>query len=227
MRPADLWLLAVSDTQIEAVAKALSHLPLPAATAWHCSGFWPAAALGALQQRGWQTASAHPALSFAEAARASTPEPREQFAGTLCALEGDGEAVAWAEASFSAIGGRCFRLSAEDKPLYHAAAVLASNFQPVLQAAAVKLWQRCGLPEDQIGPLWRGFVQKGCDNLMRAEPAAVLTGPAARGDDAVVRAETEALRTVDPALAQAYEALSVLARRLALSADQRADQSAD
>lgn len=210
LRPAEVWLLAVPDDQLGAAASRLADLPLPPATAWHCSGFHPASVLRALQARGWTIASAHPALSFADTARA-----RAQFAGSACALEGDEAAVRQAEASLSAIGGRCFRLRSEDKPLYHAAAVFSSNFMPVLQASAADLWRVCGMPEELIQVLWRDFLRKGSANLLEVGPVAALTGPAARGDAAVVAAETRALDAHDALLAAAYASLSSLASRLA------------
>jgi predicted short-subunit dehydrogenase-like oxidoreductase (DUF2520 family) len=210
MRAAEVWLIAVVDNQIEPVADALAELDLPPAIVWHCSGFWPASACAALQARGWHAASAHPALSFADASLA-----RAQFPGTACALEGDAVAVERAKIEFGAIGGRCFALRAADKTLYHSAAVLASNFLPTLQAAAFELWREVGMPSDLAKALWQSFVRRGCDNLLRVGPAAALTGPAARGDTGVVEAEAAALEARDAALGQAYAALSVLAVRLA------------
>ena len=46
-------------------------------------------------------------------------------------------------------------------------------------------------------------------------PGAALTGPAARGDVAVVQAQLAALAQRDATLGQAYAALSALAVRLA------------
>lgn len=210
MRPAEVWLLATPDGALADTAARLADAGLAPAVAWHCSGFSPAATLAPLQAAGWSVASAHPALSFADPAAAQA-----QFAGTACALEGDDPAVAHAEQAFGAIGGRCFRLQAADKPLYHGAAVLVSNFPPVLAAAAAELWQGCGMPPELIGPLWQAFARNVADNLLRLGPAAALTGPAARGDTAVVQAEITAMQARDPALAQAYAALSTLAARLA------------
>jgi predicted short-subunit dehydrogenase-like oxidoreductase (DUF2520 family) len=218
MRAADVWLIATPDAELAPQAERLAaHLrqqpPQPHGApplVWHCSGFWPADVLAPLRAAGCALASVHPALSFAEPARAML-----QFPGTACALEGDPLAVAAARSCFDALGGRCFELAAADKPRYHAAAVLASNFLPVLQAAAAELWQGCGMPADLVAPLWQGFVQQVSANLLQLGPAAALTGPAARGDQSVVQAETVALQQRDPALAAAYAALSELAGRLA------------
>jgi predicted short-subunit dehydrogenase-like oxidoreductase (DUF2520 family) len=212
MPPADLWLLAVPDSQIAAVAADLAALPLAqqAALAWHCSGFLPASTLAPLQALGWAASSAHPALSFAEPARAAA-----QFPGTVCALEGDAPAVAAARQAFEALGGRCFDLQAADKPLYHGAAVFASNFLPVLQAVAQELWQGTGVPPQWVSSLAHGFLQQVSDNVQALGPRAALTGPAARGDAAVLAQQGAAMTARDPVLGEAYRSLSALAGRLA------------
>lgn len=211
---ADVWLLAVPDTQIAPVAAALAALPgMAPAMAWHCSGFLCADQMAPLQARGWALASTHPALSFADAALALG-----QFPGTVCALEGDAPAVVAAQAAYTAIGARCFTLRAADKPLYHGAAVFASNFLPVLQAVATELWRGTGVPPEWVPDLANGFLQRVAANVQALGPRAALTGPAARGDVAVVQAQGEAMAGRDAALGQAYAALSVLAARLA-SAD--------
>ena len=236
MPPAELWLLAVPDTQVGPLAaqlaahqaahqsalRATSHAAPQAALqaagsggmaaavqAWHCSGFLPAAELAPLQGLGWAVASVHPALSFTDPDTACA-----QFPGTVCALEGDAPALARAQALMSAIGGRCFTLAAADKPLYHAAAVFASNFLPVLQAVATELWQGTGVPPEWGPALAQGFVQRAAANLARLPPREALTGPAARGDARVLQAQGQAVAGRDEALGQAYAALSELAGRL-------------
>lgn len=211
--PADIWLLAVPDGQIAPVAQAIADLALAAqhpAQAWHASGFLTAEVLAPLRRHGWTLASTHPALSFADVASAC-----QQFAGTVCALEGDEAAVATATGAFSAIGGQCFWLASTDKPLYHGAAVFASNFLPVLQAVASQLWQGSGVPAALCPQLAQGFLRRVSANVLALGPAAALTGPAARGDWAVVSAQADAMHRLDPVLGAAYLALSELAGRLA------------
>ncbi|MCA0177486.1 MAG: DUF2520 domain-containing protein [Proteobacteria bacterium] len=208
--PAELWLVAVPDDQITAVATQLAAQPHVPAAAWHCSGFLPSCALAPLAAAGWQVGSVHPALSFADRDAALA-----QFAGTVCAVEGDDRAFA----AVSAIGGRPFALRAEAKPLYHAAAVWASNFQPVLDAVAQGLWRHIGMPPDLVAPLAQGFAQRAVDNVGQLGAQAALTGPAARGDLAVVQAEIQALAALDSDLAAAYAALSALASRLSNAAN--------
>lgn len=215
MRPAEVWMLAVPDREIASTATALAqrmHTPAPA-LAFHCSGALGSDALGALKTVGWQTASAHCLLSFASPATALT-----QFAGTPCALEGKAEATHALAPVFTQIGARCFALAAEDKLLYHAGAVFATNFLPVLQSVAEQLWRDSGMPADMVAPLQASLLKNSVANLLALGPVGALTGPAARGDLALVQQQAEAVRQWDTTTGAAYQALSELATRLALSA---------
>lgn len=211
MRAADVWLLAVPDRQIAPVAAELAqikrnHRP---ALAFHCSGALGAGELSPLRELGWSVASAHCLLSFA------TPQAAlQQFAGTPCALEGDPLAVSELEPAFTRIDARCFALAAEHKLLYHAGAVFASNFAPVLQAVANQLWHDSGVPTDVAARLNTTLLKNVVDNILSLGPAAALTGPAARGDLALVQQQGEAVSAWNPTAGAAYVALSQLAWQL-------------
>lgn len=209
---AQVWLLAVPDSQIAPLAATLAALKPAAAPAlaWHCSGALGAQTLDPLRALGWQIASAHPLLSFAQPERALT-----QFAGSPCALEGDAAALPVLQAAFTQIGGRCFTLAAQDKLLYHAGAVLATNFMPVLQDLAERLWQHSGMPAELAQQMRATLLQNAVNNIVALGPQAALTGPAARGDWALVQRQAQAVAGWNPQAGAAYAALSALAGQLA------------
>lgn len=212
MRAADLWLLAVPDGQIAPVAAALAACDhLPPATAFHASGALSADILNPLRDKGWQVASAHCLLSFA-----SPQLALQQFAGTPCALEGDAPTLTELRALFTRLGAQCFDVRAQDKMLYHAGAIFATNFLPVLQDLAEQLWQHSGMPPPLIQHLRASLLQNAVNNITGLGPQAALTGPAARGDTALVAAQGEAVLQWNNSAGQAYLALSALARSLAL-----------
>ncbi|MFN4349230.1 MAG: Rossmann-like and DUF2520 domain-containing protein [Hylemonella sp.] len=210
MRPADVWLIAVPDRQIAASAQALAATGLPPAIAFHASGALAAAEFAPLQAAGWQTASVHCILSFATPATAV-----QQFAGTPCALEGQAATLAVLEPLFQRIGARCFILPSADKLRYHAAAVFATNFLPVLQATAEALWLDSGVPPELLPQLRATLLRNAVDNLLTLGPAGALTGPAARGDTALVQRQGASVAQWDAQAGTAYAALSELAARLA------------
>jgi len=214
MRPADLWLLAVPDAQIAACAQALAanarqRTDTPA-LAFHCSGAQGAESLAPLRELGWSVASAHPVLSF--------PSPQTavaQFAGTPCALEGDAAACDALRPLFEAIGAACFGVRSQHKVLYHAAAVLATNFAPVLQTLAEDAWRATGMPDALAMRLRERLLRNAVDNIVALGPQKALTGPAARGDFAAIARQAAVVADWDPQAAAAYRALSDLALRMA------------
>ena len=212
LRDADLWMLAVPDRAISNVATALSQLNPwhTSPIAFHCSGALSSSELVSLGQQGWKVASAHCLLSFA------TPSDAiHQFAGTPCALEGDALALGVLSAAFEQIGGHCFPLLEKNKLLYHAAAVFATNFLPVLQATADRLWHDSGMPNDLAKQVRGKLLHNAVANILSLGPAGALTGPAARGDTALVQRQAEAVIAWDPPAGDAYKALSLLASKLA------------
>ena len=212
MRAADVWLLSVPDAQVGTAAQALADAQgakLAGSTVFHNSGFLSAAVLQPLQALGCHVASAHPVLNFA------SPETGvRQFAGTPCGLEGDAPALAWLHNALTAIGGRCFEIASADKPLYHAAAVFSSNFTVVLQGIAQDAWSSAGVPPELMRPLTEALLKSTVDNVLGMGPAQALTGPAARGDTAVVQAQGEVVKRWSPTAGELYQTLSALAAEL-------------
>jgi predicted short-subunit dehydrogenase-like oxidoreductase (DUF2520 family) len=212
MRAADVWLLSVPDAQVALAAQALAEAQGPRLSGvivCHNSGFLSAAVLQPLQALGCHVASAHPVLNFA-----SPDTGVRQFAGTPCGLEGDAPALAWLHGSLTAIGGRCFEIASADKPLYHAAAVFSSNFTTVLQGIAQDAWRSAGVPEDLMRPLSQALLTSTVDNVLAMGPAQALTGPAARGDTAVVHAQGQVVQGWSAPAGELYQTLSALASQL-------------
>ena len=212
MRPADVWMLAVPDSQIASVSAQLAaHIDAQAtAVVFHCSGALDSGVMAPLRAVGCQLASAHCILSFSSPVTAVA-----QFAGTPCALEGDALATQSLHTAFAAIGAQPFALAAEHKVLYHAAAVFATNFLPVLQVVAADLWRNTGVPEELIAPLSASLLRNAVHNITSQGAAKALTGPAARGDTAVVTVQGKAVADWNVDAGQAYQALSTLARQIA------------
>jgi predicted short-subunit dehydrogenase-like oxidoreductase (DUF2520 family) len=229
MRNADVWMLAVPDGQIAAAAAELTQFPqfkvkngtnievagvfvAYSAIVFHCSGALSSVQLQALQSNKSHIASAHCILSFSAPSSAIT-----QFAGTPCAMDGDDFAKQTLQPAFEAIGAICFDIDAKDKILYHAAAVFATNFLPVLQVVAADLWRTSGMPEAMIAPLNASLLQKAVQNIAVQGAVEALTGPAARGDVELVALQGAAVTDWSEQAGKAYAALSQLAAQIAKS----------
>ena len=211
MRAADVWLIATPDAHISAVAQALADCIGDTPTlVFHCSGALGSSALEPLKTNGALLASAHPILSFTSPALASV-----QWPGTPCALEGEDAAVAVLQPLLTQLGAQCFAIQSEDKLLYHAGAVFASNFLPVLQSVAEAAWKKAGVPEDIVLRLRASLLTHAVNNILALGPQAALTGPAARGDRPAIARQSIAVSQWDAQAGEAYSALSALGLRLA------------
>ncbi|MCV0425533.1 MAG: DUF2520 domain-containing protein [Roseibium sp.] len=213
LRPADLWILAVPDTQIAVVAEqlagALSKHESNQSIVIHCSGFFAAEQMSALRQLGWKLASVHPVLTFA------TPELAvRQFKGVFCGIEGDAAALETLNPLLEKIGAKPFPVESESKSLYHAAAVISNNFTVVLQAIAREAWAEAGVPGYVAEQLNNSMLRATYENVSSEGPQTALTGPAARGDEYVVTKQGEDVARWHPAAGKIYQEMSQLAHRL-------------
>ncbi|HKW40569.1 MAG TPA: Rossmann-like and DUF2520 domain-containing protein, partial [Gemmatimonadales bacterium] len=202
-------ILAVSDDAIRPLAESLARGGAVRAdqVVLHLSGVHGQEALGPLVSSRAALGSLHPLQTISEPERAA-----ERFKGAWAAVEGMPRAIEAAERLARDLGLRPFRLASSAKPIYHASAVFASNYLVVVEAVAQRLLRHAGLSEADAWQALSPLVQGTLENLRRQEPAAALTGPVARGDEATVRRHLESL-TQDDALL--YRALGRAALELA------------
>ena len=165
----------------------------------HVSGATPLTALAA---SGGEAFGLHPLQTFAGG------EGAEAFAGVGCAIAGTTPAaLAVAHDLAERLAMTPIEISDGERAAYHAAASIASNFLVTLQAAAEELAAGAGIePADAralLGPLVRSTV----DNWIELGPAAALTGPVARGDDATVSCQRDAVEAHAPQLLPLFDAL--------------------
>jgi predicted short-subunit dehydrogenase-like oxidoreductase (DUF2520 family) len=195
---ADAVLLCVPDQQIAAAAAAIrADVPVG-----HCSG---ATGLKALAPH--EAFSLHPLMTVTEAGA--------EFAGAAAAIDGTTPgSLALARSLALTLGMRPVRIAPEDRTLYHAAASVASNFLVAIEVAAGRLAAEAGLEPELLVPLVRATVE----NWSRAGERA-LTGPVARGDEATVARQREAIEQRAPELLGLFDALVAATRALAEQTD--------
>ncbi|AMP00998.1 hypothetical protein CAter282_3185 [Collimonas arenae] len=212
LRPADVYLLSVSDDQIAACCAALAAAgKLQSGTiVFHCSGALSSLALQAAIEHGAAVASIHPIRSFADPQQVA-----EHFAGTWCGSEGDDDALAVLGPAFSAIGGHLVPIQREQKTLYHAAAVFASNYLVTLIDVAQQVYAAAGIPPELALKLIEPLLSESAANAFRLGPATALTGPIARGDVTTVARQQRALQQHQPHLAELYRQFAELTTSLA------------
>lgn len=205
-------IVAVPDDAIALVASQLAVTGAIGAdqVVLHLSGLLDRGALAALVPTGAALGSFHPMQSIADPARA-----KETWRGAAVGLEGDSRAVAQGERLAGLLGLVPVHLPPGSKPLYHAGAVIASNYLVALAGWAQRLGESAGLSPEAVLALYRPIMSGTAANLLVRTPAEALTGPVVRGDVATIESHLQALPATDRPL---YAMLGLEALRLGRNA---------
>lgn len=199
---ADGVLLCVPDAEIVRAAAHITAGPLVG----HCSG---ATGLDVLTPH--EGFSLHPLMTVTE--------DGADFSGAGAAIAGNTpRALALASRLARALGMRTVEIAEADRPAYHAAATIASNFLVTLEAAAERVAAAAGVEHEQLVPLVRATVE----NWARLGPQRALTGPVARGDEVTTARQRAAVEEAAPELVALFDELVTATRALAGARDQEA-----
>jgi len=192
-----LVILAVPDSAIGEVAHdlAMAGPAPPGCVALHLAGAISTDVLAPLHAQGYAVGSLHPLQAIADPWHSG-----DRLIGAAYALAGEPEAVAIGRRLISALRGLPLIIPPKKRQLYHASAVVASNYLVGLLAFAVRLMMDAGVSEHDsltaLLPLMHGTLE----NLEQLGVGASLTGPIARGDADTVRLHLARLSDSDRVL---------------------------
>lgn len=206
-RAASVVFLTVQDRYIDplcerlAAAGAISKDQLVA----HVSGSLTSEILQPASAQGAGVFSLHPLQSIADPAAALQVLP-----GSYFCFEGDEAAYPLAAQLVAALKGRLLRIAAADKPLYHAAAVVASNFFISLEFLAISILEQIGIGEEDARKMLLPLIRGSLENLVLKGPVDAITGPIVRGDYQTIAGHLEILKQKMPSQVEMYKSLARL-----------------
>ncbi|MFZ6749330.1 Rossmann-like and DUF2520 domain-containing protein [Undibacterium sp. Ren11W] len=203
LQPADITMLTVPDDQIQVSCTALLErgLLLPGSVLFHCSGAKASTELAAASVLGVHIASLHPVRSFADPAVLAA-----NFSGSICSIEGDAAALVILSTALAAIDAKVVEIQAENKLLYHAGSVFASNYLVTLIETALQAYQAAGIPRETALAMAQPLATLSLENVFKLGTAAALTGPIARGDMQTVGLQQQVVEHWDKAAGDLYQA---------------------
>jgi predicted short-subunit dehydrogenase-like oxidoreductase (DUF2520 family) len=207
---ADVILICTADDHLPAVARTLAQVgkaDCKGKTVLHTSATLDRSVLDPFARLGAATGSLHPMQAFGGNI---VPSLR----GVIFAIEGDPKARRVARELAKSLGGVPVDIATRDKPVYHAAAVLAAGSAYPTIEAGVQLLLRIGFTRARAMQTLLPLVGQILDNIGRIGPRAAWTGPLSRGDYAIVAKHARALRGYPREIRQAYASLSLLAGRV-------------
>jgi len=201
---ADLVIVGTPDDLVEPTVCALADAGAVGSGSWvaHLSGALGLDVLEAARSAGARVLAIHPLQTFPDVASAIDGLPGCAIAVTADDEEGYG----LGERLAVDLGGVSFRLADEMRPLYHAAAVFASNYLIAASAIGESLFELAGVPDaaGAMAPLQRASL----DHVERLGAVGALTGPAVRGDVGTLERNLDALRRHAPRLVGPYVAMA-------------------
>lgn len=202
--PVDVFLIATPDQAITGAVQQLAAAGVltQGSIVFHCSGVASSRVLAPALEQGAGIASVHPIQSFADPVEAAA-----NFAGTFCGIEGSATALEVLKPALEAIGARSCEVDPEQKTVYHAASVFASNYLTTLVDISGHSLEKSGIPRATALALIEPIVRGTVDNIFKLGTARALTGPIVRGDAETVARHLEVLTEWDQQLAELYRQL--------------------
>ncbi len=222
----DMVFITTPDNRIEAMCRKLADKGkiLPGSTVFHLSGALSSNILSTARDAGAHVGSIHPLQAF-------TPYERGQanpFAGINMSVEGSPQALVLGKEIISALGARSFAIPTDAKTLYHASAVVASNYLVTLENFALSLLMETGLDEGRAYGILEPLIQGTLANIKARGCANALTGPVARGDEQIVARHLADIDLKMPGFSSLYRLLgkhTLAIARDGAGPDEKAEQS--
>jgi predicted short-subunit dehydrogenase-like oxidoreductase (DUF2520 family) len=204
-RHADVVFITTPDRAIENTCDTISQNTGFAdnAVVLHCSGSLASSVLSSAKTCGAWIGSMHPLQSFASADHKTNP-----FQGISVSIEGESPAVNIAKTIIADLGGAVVTLLTEAKTLYHASAVVASNYLVTLLDLATRLIEDAGIDRQDAFNLLKPLIHGTLSNIEKVGVQKALTGPIARGDIKTVKKHIEEIGFKRPELLSLYKILA-------------------
>lgn len=209
LKDSELIFICVPDSRIAGVVEQLLQTDVKNKYIFHTSGAHPSSLLHPLAEAGARVGSFHPVQTFA------TEIPDDDvFRGIFVGLEGQPEAVNLGLKLARDLGSQVILLAPEDKPAYHLACSISSNFLVVLLSEIKEITQTFGLDEKTTLDILIPLLKKTLHNVKKLGIEESLTGPVVRGDVETVKKHLD-ITSGFPGLDRVYRAMALEALKIA------------
>ena len=214
MAGANVVIVCVRDPQLdeameELAAAAKSGLIQRGTVILHTSAIAEPEGLRLLSDAGFPGGTFHPLVPFSDP-EISAELMRKGWVG----IDGENAARSASRRLAGHLGARTLDIPPGEKPAYHAAAVIASNFPVVLASVAGHLMHDIGISDASAYQAVESLMSGALANMKHALPDDALTGPVVRGDADTVGKHLRAIKG-HGAASEVYRALSAAAVEIA------------
>ncbi|MBR5774126.1 MAG: DUF2520 domain-containing protein [Clostridia bacterium] len=184
----DVIFITTPDGVIPQVWEELKLLNVAGKTICHCSGSLSSAIFGGIDDAGAYGLSVHPLQAI------SDKENSFQLLGDcVFTVEGDARMAQEMMSFLEGLGNTVRVISADNKTLYHAAAVFVSNLPIALTQIGTDILKRCGFDDESARRALAPLIIGSAGNAAQKGATGALTGPVERGDAETVAAHLGAI----------------------------------
>jgi predicted short-subunit dehydrogenase-like oxidoreductase (DUF2520 family) len=176
----------------------------------HMSGASSSNILKRAKAKGCFIYSLHPLQSFADISKAI-----DDLENTMFSIEGDEERIKTIEDILKATGNKYFKLSSEQKSIYHAAACVISNYLVTLMDYGLSLFEVIGIDKEEGYRALYPLIEGTTKNIYSLGTEKALTGPIARGDTGTIKKHLNSLKSVAPDKMDFYSIMGMMTVNLA------------
>ncbi len=184
---------------------------------FHFSGALDLSVLEPAAKQGAFIGSIHPLQTFPDIKAGIEKIPGSYFGVTTRSIR----ALEMAKEIVKIVEGKFFEVEEDLKPLYHAAACLASNYFDALIYMSSELYSRIGASEKEALAMMEPLIKATWGNIRAKGSAAALTGPIARGDLETIKKHISLIEKKFPQFLSAYKEMgkitAIVARKKGLS----------
>ncbi len=208
---ADCLLITTPDDRIESVCtRIVAASSVRGKKVFHMSGAGGLDLLDSAYHAGAAVASIHPLQSFSSIESAIQNIPGSYFGVT--ASKG---AKKLSMDIVRDLRGIPIHIKPDQKPLYHAAACIASNYLVSLMSVVEAIYLSIGFSEKDARKAYLPLVYGSLNNIEKQGCKSALTGPIARGDSGTVKKHIEAIVRHLPDHSSLYANMGMTAVKLA------------
>ncbi len=216
VRNSDIIFITVPDSQVRIVADLISKevdtTDIGGRCFLHMSGALTSEELYPTRQHGGNTGSLHPIQTIAD-----KESSWKSLEGIFFGFEGCNETKHAAQDIVNSLKGQMLIIEKEDKPLYHAAACILSNYMVTLSYTAGTLLQNIGIDLRTGIKAFIPLMENTLNNIKAYGSQNALTGPISRGDYKVVEEHLRSLSDKQPDAVYLYKALGLATTEVALN----------
>lgn len=216
VKNSDVIFITVPDSCIQntahEIAEKMNSQDIAERVFFHCSGALTSDVLLPIANKGGITASFHPIQTFADIDNGwkGLYNIYFGFEGNCCALK-------YAKEISDAFDANILSIKKENKPLYHAAACIMSNYMAALFHIAEKLLGDAGIDSNEGVKAFKPLIDKTIENIYIHGSQNALTGPISRGDYNVVANHVNAIKDNPSYVSDVYKSLGKAAVDIALT----------